>query len=125
MNVQKKILIIDDEEDVIRYFETFFNDNGYSVISARNGKEGFDKAVAELPDLITLDITMPEESGVRALRDLSEDMRTSNIPVFIVTGISIDFKKFISNRKNVKLMAYFEKPVNMKLMLEKVRELIG
>ena len=67
----RKILIVDDEPDVITYLETFFHDQGYGTLSAQDGKVGFAKARAEHPDLITLDISVPEESGVKMFRQLA------------------------------------------------------
>ena len=121
----KKILIIDDEEDVRTYLSTFFTDNGLSVISAVDGKEGIEKAVTEKPDLITLDVSMPEESGVRALRDLQNNEVTKNIPVIIVTGVSTDIKRFIESRKQVHPPeGFFEKPIDRDELLKKVKELL-
>jgi len=121
----KKILIIDDESDVITYLTTFFNDNGFETIFANNGKDGVQKAIAEKPDIITLDVSMPEESGVRALRDLQENEVTKNTPVIIVTGVSLDFKRFIETRKQVHPPeGYFEKPIDRDKLLEKVNELL-
>jgi DNA-binding response OmpR family regulator len=125
MTGAKKILIIDDEADLITYLTTFFNDNGFETISANNGKEGVQKAIEEKPDIITLDISMPEESGVRALRDLQENQVTKNIPVIIVTGVSTDFKRFIETRKQVHPPeGYFEKPIDRDKLLDRVKELI-
>ncbi|MBI5325513.1 MAG: response regulator [Ignavibacteriae bacterium] len=122
----KKILVVDDEPDVLTYLTTLFSDNGFDVMTANNGKECFDKARNEKPDLITLDITMPEESGVRAFKELQEDSLTENIPVIIITGITSEFKKFISTRKQVKPpLAYFEKPIDRDLLIAKVKELVG
>ena len=121
----KRILIIDDEEDVITYLSTLFTDNGYEVTSANDGKVGVQKAIADNPDLITLDISMPEESGVRTLRDLQTNEVTKNTPVIIVTGVSADIKKFIESRKQVHPPAgFFEKPIDRDKLLEKVKELI-
>ena len=121
----KKILIIDDEEDVITYLSTLFIDNGYEVTSANDGKVGVQKAISENPDLITLDISMPEESGVRTLRDLQTNEVTKNTPVIIVTGVSADIKKFIESRKQVHAPeGFFEKPIDRDKLLEKVKELI-
>jgi len=123
---QKKILIVDDEPDVLTYLTTLFMDNGFDVITANNGKEAFEKAIADTPDLITLDITMPEESGVRCYRDLQDNDATNKIPVIIITGISGDFKRFISTRKQVHPpLAYFEKPIDRTALLGKVKELLG
>jgi len=60
----KTILVVDDEPDVVAYLRTFLEDHGFYVVFAENGRTGFEKAKTENPDLITLDITMPEESGV-------------------------------------------------------------
>lgn len=121
----KKILIIDDETDVITYLTTFFDDNGFNTISAVNGKDGVKRAVEENPDIITLDVSMPEESGVKALRELQENEVTKNTPVILVTGVSLDFKRFIETRKQVHAPeGYFEKPIDRDKLLEKVKELL-
>ena len=125
MENQKKILLIDDEEDVLIYLSTFFKDNGFNVIEAHNGKEGVEKAIKEKPDVITLDVSMPEESGVKALRELQESTVTKNTPVIIVTGVDSEFKRFIESRKQVHAPeGYFEKPVNRDELLLKVKELL-
>ena len=122
----KRILIIDDEEDVITYLSTLFIDNGYEVTSANDGKEGVQKAISENPYLITLDVSMPEESGVRTLRDLQNNEVTKNTPVIIVTGVSTDIKRFIESRKQVHPPeGFFEKPIDRDKLLEKVKELIA
>lgn len=124
--INKKILIVDDEEDIITYLRTLFTDNGFEVINAGNGKECLHKAITKLPDLITLDVTMPEESGVRAFRDLQENEITKNIPVIIISGVDPTFKKFISSRKRVKSpAAYFEKPIKREEVLKKVKEILA
>ena len=119
------ILIVDDEPDVLSYLGAFFEDHGLKVLTARDGKEGFEKARLFHPDLITLDISMPEESGVRMFRELQEDSASVDIPVVIITGISSDFKRFIETRKHVRPPAgYFEKPVEREQLLAKVKELL-
>ncbi len=123
---KKTILIVDDEPDVAAYLQAVFEDNGYQVVLASNGKEGFEKAKAEKPDLITLDITMPEESGVRMYREVYGDPETSSIPVIIVTGVSHEFKRFIETRKQVPPpAAYFEKPIDREALLAKAAELLN
>jgi DNA-binding response OmpR family regulator len=122
----KKILIVDDEPDVLAYLGTFFEENGFSVLRAINGKEGFERAQSDHPDLITLDITMPEESGVRMFRDLQADPATAGIPVVIITGISHEFKRFIETRRQVHPpAAYFEKPINREELLAKINDILS
>jgi len=122
----KTILVVEDEDDVMAYLVTFFEENGYNVITATNGKIGFEKAKADHPDLISLDISMPEESGVKMYRNLHDTPSTRDIPVIIITGVSSDFRGFIESRKQVNPPAgYFEKPIDRDAVLASVRELIN
>ncbi len=121
-----KVLIVDDEEDVTTFIGTLLEDNGYSVIKAADGKQGMVKAKAESPDLIILDICMPEETGVRMFRNLQEDAQTGVIPVIVLTGITHEFKRFIENRRNLRPPAgYFDKPPDREQLLTKVAELVA
>lgn len=123
---QKKILVVDDEPDMVEWLTTFFEDNGYATISASDGFDGFEKVLSEKPDLITLDITMDRESGVGMYRKLHDHEEASKIPVIMLTGVSPEFKRFIESRKQVSPPdAYFEKPVDRGDLLKKVKELIG
>ena len=122
----KKILIVDDDESILTYISTFLEDNGFRTVCAEDGNVGLKKAVEEKPDLICLDITMPEESGVGMYRKLKNDENLKNIPVFIVTGVSVEFKRFIESRRQVPPpTAYFEKPIDRDEFLAKVKEVLG
>ncbi|TAL69285.1 MAG: response regulator [Bacteroidetes bacterium] len=124
-NSKKKILVVDDEPDVLKYLETLFSDNGFIVFTAVNGADCMLKALCENPDLITLDISMPSESGVRVFRDLQENEQTKNIPVIIITGITGEFQKFISTRKQVHPpIDYYEKPIDRDKLLLRVKEIL-
>lgn len=126
MSDKKKILVVDDEPDMVDWLTAFFQDSGYDTIVAYNGEEGFEKVRDENPDLITLDISMDKESGIRMYRDLCGEEQFRKIPVVMITGVSRDFKKFISSRSQVPPpTAYFEKPVDKESLLKKVKELIG
>ena len=126
MPTQRTILVVEDEPDQVAYLDTLFKDEGFAVITAPNGRDGFEKAKTSHPDLITLDVSMPEESGVRMFRDLQGDPATSDIPVVIITGITHDFKQFIEKRKQVHPpQGYFDKPPNREELLAKVKELLG
>jgi DNA-binding response OmpR family regulator len=122
----KTILVVDDEHDLVEYLTSVLEDNGFHVAAAVNGKDGMEKAVAILPDLILLDVSMPEQSGVRMYRNLQEDARTSAIPVVMLTGVSHEFKRFIETRKRVRPPAgYFDKPPDREQLLAKIRELLA
>ena len=126
MTESKKILIVDDEPDVIEWMTAFFEDNGYATISAVNGAEAFALAKSEKPNLVTLDISMDQESGMRALKNLQNSEETKSIPIIICTGVSPDLKQFIDRTKQVQNPAAFlEKPIDRDVLLNKVRELLG
>jgi CheY-like chemotaxis protein len=129
-----KILIVDDEPDVVSYLSTLLGEAGYSTLEARDGQEGLDIARRERPDLVSLDITMPEKSGVKFYREMREDAELGKIPIVIVTGVSNpwaspdgtgSFQRFISSRKQVPPPeGYFEKPIDPDAYLAKVAELL-
>ena len=123
---QKTILVVDDDPDARDFFITVLEDNGYATISARDGNEALDRLGEGIPDLVTLDITMPEKSGVGVYRKLREEESYRGIPVIIITGVSDDFKQFISTRRQVPPPnGYLSKPVEPEQLLEIVRELVG
>lgn len=122
----KTILVVDDEPDVITYLSTLLEDNGYTTIPARDGEEAMTKVKESQPDLITLDITMPEKSGVRFYREMKESSQWKSIPIIIVTGISDEFERFISTRRQVPPPeGYVSKPIDKEKILELVRTLTG
>lgn len=122
----KNILVVDDEPDVITYFTALLDENGYETRSASNGAEAITAIRDQRPDLVMLDITMPEQSGVKTYRMLKEKDEFEGIPVLIITGISKDFKNFISSRKQVPPPeGYLEKPVQPETLTAEVKRLIG
>ena len=122
----KTVLVVDDDPDAVDFFVTVLEDNGYKTVSARDGNEALDRIEEELPDLITLDVTMPEKSGVGVYRKLKETDEYKHIPVIIITGISDDFKQFISNRRQVPPpKGYLSKPIEAEELLGLVADLIS
>lgn len=132
MSEKKKVLILDDEPHVVAYLETLLQDNGYQTVSAANGREGMEKAQAEKPDLICLDITMPEQSGIRFYRDLKDNAELKQIPVVVVTAVTgyggdpEPFKNFLETRRQVPPPeAFFSKPIDRQEFIDKVGELLS
>lgn len=85
----KKILIVDDEQDLLKASKIYLELRGYEVLIAENGIEGLKVAKKEIPDLILLDINMPEFDGYSIFHKLKDDKRTANIPIFILTASEI------------------------------------
>jgi len=122
----KTVLIVDDEPDTCTYFSTVLEDRGFETVTAGNGAEGMACLEASMPDLITLDVTMPEKSGVRLYREIKAHERWKSIPVIIITGVADDFEKFISSRKSVQPPeGYLAKPIDVEKFLGLVDELTG
>jgi len=122
---KKTILIIDDEPDTLTYFSNLLGDNGYATVTAENGSEAIEIVKRSAPDLITLDITMPETSGVRCYRELREHEAWRSIPIIMITGISEDFRSFISSRRSVPPPdGYLSKPVDEAELLAMVQRLL-
>ena len=126
MAKKTKILIVDDERDVQTFFTTLFEDAGYETVVAENGQEALEKVENEPPDLVTLDISMPETSGVRFYRNMKENETYQHIPIIIITGISGDFQEFISSRRQVPPPeGYLPKPIDEKELLDVVAKLVS
>jgi CheY-like chemotaxis protein len=81
----RKVLVVDDDPLMHKVLMHYLERNGYEMLRASNGREAVEVAVRELPDLIILDVRMPEMSGPAALRRLKEIETTKAIPVIIVT----------------------------------------
>jgi CheY-like chemotaxis protein len=131
----KRILVVDDEDDVITYLEALLTDAGYEVSTANNGQEALEAVSKGRPDLISLDITMPEKSGVRFYREMKENPDVAGIPIVILTGVTNpwsgpggekSFEKFISSRRQIPAPeGFFEKPVDREKYLAKLAELLA
>jgi len=126
MSGKKKILIVDDEQDLLTFLSALFRDNGYDIVTAVNGVEGFGLAREEKPDLITLDMTMPEQSGVRTYRDLKADPELQRIPVIIITAIGDEMKSFLDRRRQIpEPEGFMAKPVDKEELLEMIAGLLA
>ena len=122
----KTILVVEDEPDTLTYLSALLGDAGYNTVEAEDGDQALEKVRAGRPDLITLDITMPNKSGVRFYRDMKESNQWKDIPIIIVTGISSEFEKFISTRQQVPPPeGYVSKPIDKEQMLFLIKEQLG
>jgi DNA-binding response OmpR family regulator len=82
----KKILIIEDEKHVAEYLADIFQDQGYETVLASGGEEGLALAAEHRPDLITLDLQMPEEHGTRFYQRFRKEAALKSIPVVVISG---------------------------------------
>ena len=127
----KKILIVDDEPGVVAYLEMLLKDHGYATVSAANGEEAMEKARSDKPDLITLDISMPESSGARFFKELRSDAELGAVPVVVVTAVTgyagdpYGYLKFMQKQANIpEPEGFFPKPIDKEEFLDTIRKLL-
>ena len=129
---KKKILVIDDEQNVVSYLEMLLQDNGYETVSARDGREGMDMVRREKPDLVTLDIAMPKTTGTRFYKEIKADPVRTSIPVVIITAVTgyagdpYAYEKFIGKLRSIPPPdGFFPKPIDKDAFLQKIKELLS
>ncbi|WP_300154127.1 response regulator [Solidesulfovibrio sp.] len=115
----KKILIIDDDPDVVSYLKDVFDAEGFTTFTAVNGVEGLEKAQVHRPDLITLDMDMPARGGTLFYVKLRQEPSLADIPVIVISGVG---PRPPAIAKNVPVLS---KPVDPKKTLKLVSEMIG
>ena len=119
---QKKILVVDDESQLVEMLQLRLEANGYEVISANNGEEGLEKAKTENPDLILLDVMMPKMNGYQVCTILKNDAQHNKIPIFLFSGKEqVDFEKI---GKKVGADAITINPFDPTVLLAKIEELL-
>jgi len=118
------ILVIDDEEDIRTYLATVLEDAGATVQTAADGEAGLNRARELLPDLITLDLSMPGTDGVETFVALRKDPATETIPVCIITGHP-EFRRVIYDRPTNPPEGYLDKPVAEERLIGTVRRILA
>lgn len=114
----KKILIADDEKGVRFVVRHTLEEEGYEVIEADNGYEALNLIREELPDLVVLDIMMPEMDGFEVTRIIRQEKDIKEIPVFISTGNEDVKNKF----KNLNIQYFIAKPYDAEILKEKINK---
>lgn len=115
------ILLAEDNED----FRFYLKDNlreAYEIIEAKNGKEGWQKALGQHPDLVVSDIMMPEMSGIELCRKLKEDVRTSHIPIILLTARSTE--EIQMEGYTIGANDYITKPFNFQILVSRINNLL-
>ena len=119
----KRILIVDDEVQLVEMVKMRLEAAGYEVISAYDGQDGFDKAKKNKPDLIILDLMLPKMDGYKICGLLKNDARYSKIPIIMFTARLQE--EDVRLGKDLGAEEYVTKPFDPKILLSKIKELIG
>lgn len=114
----KKILVVDDTPMYIEQMKQILVDEGYEIITASSGKEALQKAKESQPELIFMDIVMPEMDGFAACRELAKDASTKQIPVIFVSSKNTEADRVWAELQGAK--AYITKPYTAAQILEQV-----
>ena len=117
-----KLLVVDDDRDVIELLTYLLERHGHQIVEANNGREGLESVVREQPDLIILDIMMPEMDGFAMNDQLMKDQTTQKIPVIILTAKG-QVRESFQRTPNVRY--FMEKPFDPKDLQDNVLETLG
>ncbi|MEI9475974.1 MAG: response regulator [Deltaproteobacteria bacterium] len=124
----KKILLIDDDPDLLNAVSMILESKSYEVASAFGGIEGLEKAKTEKPDLIVLDVMMPDKDGYAVCKELKSDPQLSKIPVILLTGVV----SHISTTRYTQQMGleteaddYIDKPVEPDVLVKRIETLLS
>jgi DNA-binding response OmpR family regulator len=118
----KKILLIEDEPDILKTTVIFLESEGFQVITATDGLEGLSRARTQNPDMIILDIMLPKLDGYKICRMLKFDEKYKHIPIILFTGRAQESDRQMG--KDVCGDAYITKPFEPSILLEKIKELL-
>ena len=119
----KKILVVDDEPDIVKIVSFRLKKEGYEVVIAVDGQEGLDKAGAENPDLTLLDLRLTKMSGEEVCGKIKSDDKLKHIPVVFLTASHV--AGVMEKVQEFGAQDYLVKPFDPKGLLEKVRKYIG
>ena len=127
----KRVLVVDDEQDIRVFMTTLLETSGYKPITAEDGKQGLEVARSKKPALIILDIMMPKESGIFMYRELKKDPELKDIPVIMVSALAK--KTFFHSQKVLdeyeggqieEPAAYIEKPPEAEELLQIIKRIL-
>ena len=125
---KNKILIIDDDEKLNDLLQNYLSGFGYNVLTFTHPEEGLKKIKKEIPDLVILDIMLPDMDGFAVCKELKENQNTKGIPVVMLTSIG----HHLTEPDYAKAMAvtheaddFIEKPIEAKELLNRIRKIVG
>ena len=119
----EKILIVDDDREMVELIELFLSNAGFSTLSAFSGEEALEKTFREKPDLILLDIMMPKIDGWEVLRRIKNDPEAHSIPVAFITARTQNIDKMIG-LSVMKAAGYITKPFSKQELLVEVKRIL-
>ena len=121
--IRKKVMIVEDNELNMRLFRDLLHAFGYDTVETRDGLQALEIAKSEKPDLILMDIQLPNVSGLDVTRWMKADTETENIPIIAVTAFAMRGDE--ERIREGGCQSYLSKPISVNTFIAKVREFIG
>jgi len=125
----KRILIVDDDPDLVEAVSMLLESEGMVPLAAYGGIEGLEKARTESPDLIILDVMMPDKDGFAVAKEIARDERLKRIPLVMLSAVTdhIGDTSYAPHAAAKELEAddWFDKPVDPRALVNRVKELMG
>ena len=122
MKKTTRILVVDDDEKILRVIEALLIPHGYEVITARNGQEAITSMSIAKPNLVLMDIFMPEMDGYSALGKIKENDATKEVPVIMVTAVGQELNKQLA--ESLGAAGYITKPFKSEELLEVISHIL-
>ncbi len=119
----QKILVVDDTPDIVHFLVVRLRSEGFDTLTAYNGLDGLTIAERDRPDLIILDVMMPQLNGFQVCRKIKENPELAHIPVIFLTAKDQPSDRFWG--EEVGASAYLTKPVDPRMVAQAVHELLG
>lgn len=117
-----KILVVDDEEHIVELIKFNLESNGYEIITATDGKEAYEKAITETPDLILLDIMLPILDGIEVCKKLKKEKNTEDIPVIMLTAKGEETDKVLG--LEIGADDYITKPFGIRELIARIKAVL-
>jgi CheY-like chemotaxis protein len=128
--MKTKILLVDDDEDLIRSFQIIFESKGFDVVTAKNGQEGFVKLKADQPDLLVLDIMMNSNlEGYNLLNTIKKEPEYKKFPIIMLTGmrdqLGVNLYSAVEDESMFPNVRYLDKPIDPLTLAEIIRDMLN
>ena len=120
---KKKLLLIEDEADIVKVLSKKLNDSGFEVASRPDAMGGTQYVYQSKPDLVLLDLMMPAGGGLAVMKNLTRSTKTSSIPVIVITGMQDEaYKKQVMD---MGVKAFIQKPYEFDVLLSEINRALG
>lgn len=121
--MKKRILVVDDEPDILKTTQYVLESEGYDVMTARDGEEGLKKMNTAKPDLLLLDLRLPGKSGFQIAKEIKDDLLYKDIPIIVFSAMTDEASKYIAARNQA--IAFIEKPIDIDKLSFQIKEALG